>query len=76
MTPAGKLTHNMKFEHFWMQKDMNFGNTMILHHFGPEKRQKSDPERYKFQECHDSSSLWAREMPKIPPRKTQILGTP
>ena len=39
MTPARKLTHNMKFEHFWMQKDTNFGNAMILHHFGPEKCQ-------------------------------------
>ena len=39
MTPARKLTDNMKFEHFWMQKDMNFGNTMILCHFGPEKCQ-------------------------------------
>ena len=39
MTPARKLTHNMKFEHFWMQKDMNFGNTIIIHHFGPENHQ-------------------------------------
>ena len=39
MTPARKLTHNTKFEHFWMQKDMNFRNTIIIHHFGPENRQ-------------------------------------
>ena len=38
-TPARKLTHTTKFEHFWMQKDMNFGNAMILRHFGPENRQ-------------------------------------
>ena len=38
-TPARKLTHNTKFEHFWMQKDMNFGNTIIIHHFGPENHQ-------------------------------------
>ena len=37
--PARKLTHNMKFEHFWMQKDMNFENTIIICHFGPENRQ-------------------------------------
>ena len=49
---------------------------MIIHHFGSEKRQKSDPEQHEFQECHDYSSLWARETPKIRPRKTQILGTP
>ena len=29
----------MKFEHFWMQKDTNFGNTIIIHHLGPENRQ-------------------------------------
>ena len=76
MTPARKLTHNMKFECFWMQKDTNFGNAMILHHFGPEKRQKTDPERHKFWEHHDSLSLQARETPKNRPRKTRILGTP
>ena len=38
-TPARKLTHHMKFEHFWMQKDMNFGNPIIIHHFGPENHQ-------------------------------------
>ena len=35
-TPARKLTHKMKFEHFCMQKDTNFGNTIIIHHFRPE----------------------------------------
>ena len=49
---------------------------MILWHFGQEKCQKSDPERHKFWERHDSSALWARETPKISPRKTRILGTP
>ena len=39
MIPARKLTHNTKFKHFWMQKDMNFGNTIIIHHLGPENRQ-------------------------------------
>ena len=39
MTPARKLTHNMKFKCFWMQKDMNFGNTIIIRHFGPENHQ-------------------------------------
>ena len=76
MTPARKLTHTTKYEHFWMQKDMNFRNARILWHFGPEKRQKSAPERHKFWECHDSLALWAREMPKISPRKTRISGTP
>ena len=39
MIPARKVTHNMKFEHFWMQKDMNFGNIIIICHFGPENHQ-------------------------------------
>ena len=39
MTPARKLTHTTKFEHFWMQKDMNFRNTIIICHLGPENRQ-------------------------------------
>ena len=67
-TPARKLTHTTKFEHFWMQKDMNFENTRILQHFGPEKCQKSAPERHKFWECHNSSALWAREIPKSAPK--------
>ena len=48
MTPARKLTHNMKFEHFWMQKDTNFGNAMILHHFEPEKHQKQTQKDTNF----------------------------
>ena len=46
MTPARKLTHNMKFEHFL------------------------DAERHEFREHHNYSSPWARESPKIQPRKT------
>ena len=48
MTPARKLTHNMKFEHFWMQKDMNFGNTIIICHFGPENRQNPTQKDMNF----------------------------
>ena len=47
-TPARKLTHNTKFKHFWMQKDMNFRNAMILHHFGPEKCQKPTQKDMNF----------------------------
>ena len=39
MTPARKLTYTMKFEHFWMQKDTNFRNTIIIRHLGPENHQ-------------------------------------
>ena len=75
MTPARKLTHNMKFEHFWMQKDMNFGNAMILRHFGPEKCQKLDPERHEFWECHNSSLPWARESPKSNHKRHEFQET-
>ena len=54
------------------QKDTNFGNAMFLGHFGPEKRQKSDPERHEFREHHDSSAPWARELPKIKPRRHEF----
>ena len=53
-TPARKLTNRTKFEHVWMQKDMNFGNSIILHHFRPEKCQNP---------THNSSLPWARESP-------------
>ena len=48
MTPARKLTHNMKFECFWMQKDMNFGNTIIIRHLGPEKHQNPTQKDMNF----------------------------
>ena len=48
MTPARKLTHNMKFEHFWRQKDTNFGNTIIICHLGPENRQNPTQEDMNF----------------------------
>ena len=62
-TLARKLTHKTKFECFWMQKDTNFGNAMILWHFGPEKCQKLAPERHEFRECHNSLLPWARKSP-------------
>ena len=51
------------------QKDMNFGNVIILRHLGPEKCQKSAPERHEFQECHNSLAPWARETPKSAPER-------
>ena len=49
MTPARKLTHTTKFEHFWMQKDTNFGNARILRHFGPEKCQNQPQKDTNFE---------------------------
>ena len=65
----------MKFEHFWMQKDTNFGNTMILHHFGPEKHQKSHPERHEFWEHHNSLLPWARESLKSNHKRHEFWET-
>ena len=48
MTPARKLTHNTKFEHFWMQKDTNFGNTIIICHFRPENPQNPTQKDMNF----------------------------
>ena len=47
-TPARELTHRMKFEHVWMQKDMNFGNTMILCYLRPEKMPKTLPRKTRI----------------------------
>ena len=60
MTPARKLTHNTKFEHFWIQKDTNFGNTIIIHHFGPENRQNPTQKDTNFEKMH---SLTPAKMP-------------
>ena len=49
-TLARKLTHRMKFEHVWMQKDTNFGNTIILCYLRPEKCQKILPRKTQILE--------------------------
>ena len=48
MTPVRKLTYNTKFEHFWMQKDMNFRNTIIICHFGLENHQNPTQKDMNF----------------------------
>ena len=60
MTQARKLTHNTKFKHFWMQKDTNFGNTIIICHFGPENRQNPTQKDTNFEKMH---SLTPAKMP-------------
>ena len=39
----------MKFEHFWIQKDTNFGNTINTHHFGPENLQNPTQKDTNFE---------------------------
>ena len=65
-TPARKLTHHMKFEHFCMQKDMNFGNTIIIHHFGPENSQNPIQKDRNFEKMHSLTSA------KMPTNKESI----
>ena len=71
-TPARKLTHTTKFKHFWIQKDMNFGNARILRHFVPEKCQKSTPERHEFWEHHNSSALGPEKCQNQPQKYTNF----
>ena len=54
---------------------MNFGNAIIIHHFGPEKRQKSHSEIHEFWERHNSSLSWARELPKSNPERHEFQET-
>ena len=75
MTPARKLTHNMKFEHFLDAERHEFWE----HHNSslPWAREspKSDPERHKFWERHNSSLPWARESPKSNPERHKFQET-
>ena len=65
-TPARKLTHNTKFERFWMQKDTNIGNTIIIHHFGPENPQNPTQKDRNFEKMHSLTSA------KMPTNKESI----
>ena len=55
-TLARKLTHNTKFEHFYMQKDANFGNIIIICHFGPENPQNPTQKDRNFKKMHSLTS--------------------
>ena len=65
-TPARKLIHNMKFDHFHMQKDMNFRNTIIIRDFGPENPQKPTQKDRNFKKMHSLTSA------KMPTNKESI----
>ena len=56
----------MKFEHFCMQKDTNFGNTIIIHHFGPENPQNPTQKDRNFKKMHSMTSA------KMPSNKESI----
>ena len=59
-TPARKLTHHTKFKRFWMQKDTNFRNTIIIRHFRPENPQNPTQKDRNFEKMH---SLTPAKMP-------------
>ena len=61
---------------FWMQKDPNFGNAMIIRHLGPENCQNLTQKDTNFRNAIIIHHLGPEKTPKILPRKTQILGTP
>ena len=65
-TPARKLTHNTKLECFYMQKDTNFRNTIIIHHFGPENPQNPTQKDRNFEKMHSLTSA------KMPTNKESI----
>ena len=46
----------MKFEHFHMQKDVNFGNTIIICDFGPENPQNPTQKDRNFKKMHSLTS--------------------
>ena len=72
-TPARELTHRTKFKHVWMQKDMNFGNTMILRYFRPEKMPKTLPRKTRISgmPCF-FTTLGQRNTKKIDPERHEF----
>ena len=56
----------MKFKCFCMQKDTNFRNTIIIHHFGPENPQNPNQKDRNFEKMHSLTSA------KMPTNKESI----
>ena len=63
--PGRKLTHNTKFEHFHMQKDANFGNTIIIHDFEPENPQNPTQKDRNFKKMHSLTSAKCPQIRKV-----------
>ena len=58
--PSKKAHPQHKFEHFHMQKDVNFGNTIIICDFRPENPQNPTQKDRNFEKMH---SLTPAKMP-------------
>ena len=74
-TPARKLTHKPKFEHFLDAERHEFQechNSLL-----PWAREspKSYPERHEFRQRHNSLLPWARELPKSNPERHKLRET-
>ena len=74
-TPARKLTHNMKFEHFLDAERHEFQEHHNYSSPWARESPKSDPERHQFREHHNSSLPWARESPKSNPERYEFQET-
>ena len=57
----------MKFEHFHMQKDANFGNSIIIRDFGPENPENPTQKDRNFEKMHSLTSA------KMPTNKKSIF---
>ena len=64
--PNKKAHPQLKIQMFWMQKDMNFGNTKIIRHFGPENPQNLTQKDRNFEKMHSLTSA------KMPTNKESI----
>ena len=65
-TPARKRTHNKNFEHFHMQKEANFRNTIIIRDFRPENPQNPTQKDRNFKKMQSLTSV------KMPTNKESI----
>ena len=72
MTPARKLTHTTKFEHFLDAERHKFQEHHNYSSPWARESPKSNPERHKFQEHHNYLSPWARESPKSNPERHEF----
>ena len=72
MTPARKLNHNTKFEHFLDAERHGFREHHNYSSPWARESPKSDPERHEFRERNNSSLPWARESPKSNPERHEF----
>ena len=72
MTPARKLTHNTKFEHFLDAERHEFWERHNYSSPWARETPKFDPESHEFWECHNPSLPRSRESPKSNPERHEF----